>query len=375
MKAKLILAICLFALIAGACRRNPTTTSTQGSPSPLAATTTTPATGTRSDSKLRGGSWRVYVTNEQSGDLSVIDGVSHSVMATIPLGKRPRGIHPSADGKQLFIALSGSPIAGPGVNVSTLPMADKKADGIGVVDVTTNTFVKLMPAGSDPEEFASSSDGSKLYVANEDAGIASLLDLSTGRITKSWPVGEEPEGVSLRPDGKVVYVTSEDNGTIAVIDTAKQAVVKTFRVGRRPRVAAFLPDGSRAYVSLENDQALAVVDALNHTLIKTVTIGKVVDKDIKPMGIAVHPDGNRIFVSTGRAGRVFSFDTATDMAAGDVVVGPRPWGIAISPDGKFLYTANGPSNDVSVVDTATLEVLTRINVGNRPWGVAVLKQN
>ena len=36
-------------------------------------------------------SYRVYVTNETSGDLTVIDGARGEVVATIPLGKRPRG--------------------------------------------------------------------------------------------------------------------------------------------------------------------------------------------------------------------------------------------------------------------------------------------
>src|SRR5688572_10316881 len=78
---------------------------------------------------------RVYVTNEMSGDMTVIDGGTHKVVATVPLGKRPRGIQLSPDGKQLFVALSGSPIAGPGSQPSTLPPADPAADGIGVVDI------------------------------------------------------------------------------------------------------------------------------------------------------------------------------------------------------------------------------------------------
>jgi YVTN family beta-propeller protein len=102
-------------------------------------------------------------------------------------------------------------------------------------------------------------------------------------------------------------------------------------------------------------------------------IGKFADRDVKPMGIAVHPDGKKIFVSTGRAGKVFAIDTATEQVVGEVVVGPRPWGIAISPDGRLLYTANGPSNDVSVIDASTLQVISRINVGTRPWGIAILK--
>jgi len=49
----------------------------------------------------------VYVTNERGGDLSVIAGGVNEVVATIPLGKRPRGIKVSPDGTQLFVALSG----------------------------------------------------------------------------------------------------------------------------------------------------------------------------------------------------------------------------------------------------------------------------
>jgi YVTN family beta-propeller protein len=52
-------------------------------------------------------------------------------------------------------------------------------------------------------------------------------------------------------------------------------------------------------------------------------------------------------------------------------VGQRPWGIALTPDGSKLYTANGPSNDVSVVDTKTLQVIKTIPVGKIPWGVAI----
>src|SRR2546428_9827801 len=82
-------------------------------------------------------STRIYVTNEASGDLSVIDAASQSVIATIPVGKRPRGIRVSPDKSTLYVALSGSPVAGPGVDESTLPPPDRNADGIGVVDTAS----------------------------------------------------------------------------------------------------------------------------------------------------------------------------------------------------------------------------------------------
>ncbi|HYT72848.1 MAG TPA: hypothetical protein VEK78_15790, partial [Gemmatimonadales bacterium] len=59
-----------------------------------------------------------------------------------------------------------------------------------------------------------------------------------------------------------------------------------------------------------------------------------------------------------------------DLAARKVIdtipVGRRPWGIALSPDGRRLYTADGRSNQVSVIDTGGRKVVATIPVGDRP---------
>src|ERR1035438_8219898 len=98
-----------------------------------------------------GPAYRVYISNEGSGDLTVIDPEKMAAMATVTIGKRARGIHASADGKQVFVALSGSPFAPPGVDESTLPPPDKSADGIGIFDVAQNKLLRKVPGGSDPE--------------------------------------------------------------------------------------------------------------------------------------------------------------------------------------------------------------------------------
>jgi YVTN family beta-propeller protein len=315
------------------------------------------------------GAYRIYITNEASGDLSVIDSARHEVIATVKLGKRPRGIHASPDRTTIYVALSGSPFAPPGVDESKLPPPDRSADGIGVVDVQSNKLVRVISAGNDPEEFDLSNDGKLLYVSNEDDAAASIVDIAGGKVIHRLPVGEEPEGVTTSPDGKFVYVTSEDDGAVFVIDTAAAKVIKSFKIGHRPRDVAFLPDGSKAYVTRENDGKVSVVDARKHAPSGEITLGS---EEIKPMAVILSPDASRAYVSTGRGKKVFSVDTATDKIVSSFEVGQRPWGIGVSPDGKFLYTANGPSNDVSVVDLATGNVIQRVKVADRPWGVLVL---
>ena len=316
--------------------------------------------------------FRIYVTNENSGDLSVIDGSTLEVLATVPLGKRPRGIHSSPDRKTIYVALSGSPIAGPGVDESKLSPPDKTADGIGVFDVGQNKFLRLIQSGSDPENFDLSRDGRHIFVSNEDDSKASMIDVASGKITKTFAMGEEPEGVTVSPNGKSVYVTSEATGTISVIDIAAGRITKTFKVGRRPRSVAFMPNGYRAYVNAENDGTVVVIDCVKHEVVKTISLGE--RGVIKPMAVLLSHDASKLYVSTGRGHKIFVIDTATNRVTGSFEVGERPWGIALSPDGKTLYSANGPSNDISVVDMASQKVIRKIKVGRGPWGVVVVGQ-
>src|SRR4051812_35888725 len=60
-----------------------------------------------------GDPYEVWVSNERSGDVTVVDAATQTVVATVPAGKRPRGIHASPDGALVFVALSGSPISTP----------------------------------------------------------------------------------------------------------------------------------------------------------------------------------------------------------------------------------------------------------------------
>ena len=102
---------------------------------------------------------RLYVSDETGGNVIVVDPEEGTVVERIAAGKRPRGIRLSRDGKQLLIALSGSPIAGPGVDESKLPPPDRSADGIGVLDLATHKMVRTHDSGQDPESFDISPDG------------------------------------------------------------------------------------------------------------------------------------------------------------------------------------------------------------------------
>src|SRR5580704_9321106 len=193
------------------------------------------ATPTPSEQKTTASRPLIYVSDEIGGDIVTLDPASAEVVARIAVGKRPRGIKLSRDGKLLFAAVTGSPAGGPNVDESKLPPADRDADGIGVVDLATRKLVRVLKSGQDPETFDISPDGKTLYVSNEETAEMSVLDLASGEIRHKVTVGREPEGVTVRPDGKAVYVTSEEDNEVTAVDTATLAVTAHMPTAKRPR--------------------------------------------------------------------------------------------------------------------------------------------
>ncbi len=327
--------------------------------------------------------YQVYVSNEKSGDVTVFNGSDNQVLSTIPVGKRPRGIHASPDGSTVYVALSGTPVAAPRqLDAKGNPIfekakddddddsakADKTADAIGVVDVAKRKLTGKISAGSDPEEFSLSKDGTKLYASNEDVKTASVINIVTGKVEHIIVVGQEPEGVATTPDGKRFYVTCEAGGEIYVIETAGYTTVGHFKVNARPRSMDFLSGTGIGFIPSESTGELNVIDTVNLKVLKVIAL----PPGSRPMSVKVASNGRKIYVSNGRAGTVSVLDSHTYELLNTIKVGVRPWGMAISPDGKFLYTANGPSNDVSVVDLEANKEIARVKAGTSPWAVAIV---
>jgi YVTN family beta-propeller protein len=315
---------------------------------------------------------RLYVSNEDGETVTVLDAQRDEVVATVPVGKRPRGMKLNLDGSRLYVAVSGLPKCPPSVPDQECAKLkrDVNADGIAIIDTATLKVTGLLKSGSDPEQFDLSRDGKRLFISNEDSAQVSVLDTVNGSIVATIPVGHEPEGVRTSPNGKWVVVTSETDSTVSIIDTGSLKVLKTVAVGMRPRDAAFTPDSKAVYVSGEGDASLfRVAIPAGEPLTRVLQLSK----EARPMGVVFDAARRRIYVSTGRGGAiaVVQQDDTDGKLLKEIPVGARPWGIALSHDGHRLYTANGSSNDITVVDTSSLSVLKKVPAGKGPWAVVV----
>jgi YVTN family beta-propeller protein len=315
---------------------------------------------------------QAYVSNEDDHSVTVIDTRRGEAVATIAVGKRPRGLKLNEDGSLLYVAVSGLPKCPPSVPDEECEKLERdvNADGIAVVDTQQRKVIRVLPAGSDPEQFAISADGKQLFVANEDTGTASIVDLAGKQPIVKIAVGREPEGVVVSPNGRWVLITNESDNSVSIIDSKSRAVVRSVVVGKRPRDLAFTSDSRHAYVTGEFDASIYRIGVPEGEPVERLVQLRA---ETRPMAVVLDERANRLYVSTGRGGTVAILDVGGDKPhlIREIQVGTRPWGIALSSDGRFLYTANGPSNDVTVVDTQSLQIVRKIKAGRSPWGVVI----
>jgi PQQ-dependent catabolism-associated beta-propeller protein len=296
----------------------------------------------------------VYITLEKDNALAVVDGDTGKLVTTAKVGKRPRGIVLSRDGKQLYVAASDD-------------------DAILVIDATSLRKVGTLPSGDDPETFAMDPDGKFLYVSNEDDNLVTVIDLVKRSKIKSIPVGVEPEGIAVSPDGRWVASTSETTNMVHWIDRARLEVVDNTLVDPRPRAAAFTADSRQLWVTSEIAGVLSVLDVESRQPVKRISfsIPGVTSEKIQPVGIRIDPQRRYGYVALGPANRVAVIDAQKLEVVTYLLVGQRVWNLEFSPDFKRLYTTNGVSNDVSLINLEDHRVTRSIAVGNFPWGVVV----
>jgi len=113
------------------------------------------------------------------------------VIATVPVGKRPRGLKLNRDGSLLYVAVSGLPKCPPSVPDEECAKLkrDLQADGIATIDTATLKLTRVLESGSDPEQFDLSRDGKRLYISNEDSAQVTVLDTAGGAIVATIPIG------------------------------------------------------------------------------------------------------------------------------------------------------------------------------------------
>ena len=247
-------------------------------------------------------SQQIYVCNQGSASITVIDAATQSITDTIDLRElgfssnaKPHHTVAEADGSFWYVTLIGE---------NRVLKFDRENELVAQAELEVPGLLALHPkqdllyvgrsmsAVNPPQSYG--------VINRSDMSVSNEVDLFFNR----------PHALTTTPDGEWSFVGSLSSNQILSINTT------------------------------EDESGLTTVDGDTHVFVN----------------FAIHPDGNTM-VATGQvSGELLVFDISDPMnpAVTDVIeTGAMPWHPVFSADGNYVYFGNKGSHSVSVVNMQT----------------------
>ena len=165
----------------------------------------------------------VFVASETANMIHVVDTASAEIRANIVVGNRPRRFAVPAGGDRLWVTneLSGSVSL---VDLGTMKVADT---------------VEFKPKGFRPEDvtpvgITTTRDGRTAFVALGRANHVAVVDVASLSVEDYILVGSRAWNTTLNRDESLLFVANGLSDDISVIAVAKRRVIRSVPVGRIP---------------------------------------------------------------------------------------------------------------------------------------------
>jgi YVTN family beta-propeller protein/VCBS repeat-containing protein len=327
----------------------------------------------------------LYATDYVNGTVAVVNTATNQITNTIAVGERPWGVAISHDGTRIYVANQGDNTVSV-IGTNSAPANSAPVIGtptVGTASPTTGVVIgqinAIDPDGDTLTYSAPASTTKGSVTIDSSTGAFIYTPTATARSNAAKPgatAADKADAFTVTvSDGYQGRSTAQVEVTVSPL-RAPPTVIATVRVVPNPQGVAVSPDGTRVYVTSFLEKALgggslSVIDTGNNTAFATIPTGEF------SMGVVFHPNGSRAYVANYQSGTVSVINTAVNggtvattikLASG---TGTSPVDLAISADGSRLYTANFRGNSVSVINTATNQVAASIPVGAGPRGVAI----
>lgn len=317
---------------------------------------------------------KVYVAEEESGGIAVVDARTNQVLRDIPLHETSNGMEMHYMPHNVQVAPNGKSVWVTAPPMEGAPGDPEMDEQVVIIDPSTDAIVDRVVLGKglhlahvvldDASRFA--------YVSANEADKVFQLDAATHAVTKTFDLGAGHKPHGMRACGDRVFVANMDGKSISVIDPIA-AAIQDVPVGGVAVQVACTKDGKLAFASLYDTKEVVRYDRTTGAVTRIA-----LPADAQgPVQLYPTPDSKSLFVADQgllmdrpASNRLFQIDIATSKVTKTIEVGSGAHGVVVSEDGMRAYVTNTAGNSVSVVDVGDGKVLATVPVGTKPNGVS-----
>jgi YVTN family beta-propeller protein len=170
---------------------------------------------------------------------------------------------------------------------------------------------------------------------------------------KQITVAPHPFGLTISPDGKTIISSNSGTGPFSI------SIIKNF-MDQNPLVRQ-IPDSSNEEDEDEEDEEESLQGVF--------------------MGLAISPDGNKVYVAGGQQNKIYVFDLNTYKKLSEISGNKSFDGtdysdgyigdMVLNNDGSRLYVVDQIGFRMMIIDTKTNQVIQNVKTGRYPYGITL----
>jgi YVTN family beta-propeller protein len=159
---------------------------------------------------------KAFVANGMSNSVTVIDAITKEVIDTISTGEEPVGAWPGMDGMMY--------------------VDNEESQNISIINSMTNMMEDTLYLGFMPGMAVRNTMMNQMWVSDPNGSKIHYWDkTSTGFVHGGdVNVGSGAHAMAFTGDGKICYVTNQNEGTVSVVDVATKMELLKIPVGVKP---------------------------------------------------------------------------------------------------------------------------------------------
>ncbi|AIC16871.1 YncE family protein [Nitrososphaera viennensis] len=287
----------------------------------------------------------------------------------------------------------GSPILDVAVNPATNTIYVSHVNSISVINGSSYSLAATIPldATNDAVGLAVDAPANRLYAAAQDSNQVYVIDTLANRVVEKIPARGWPVGVAVNPETNLVYVANSASGRsesydfpveddlVSVINGTTYRVVADIDVGSRflseegitrdtqgigvsaPTTISVNPGTNMVYVGGGMSGDIVAVDAYANKVAARIPI------EGSHLGSDINLDTNTVYFSNNGRGAIDVIDGSSNTLYYSIErkENGRPFSfpedVAVNPKTNKLYVADLDS--VSIIDPDSRKVIKTIDIG------------
>jgi len=283
------------------------------------------------------GNNRFYILGTST--VTVVDAISHLVLATVPLPADNNG---------------GSINAGLAIDASTGTVYASYQGGVAELNVSTNTLVGELPYNFGTLAVDSTTNdlwGTTSQGGGPDSGLSGHLvkvDLTTGSMVASVPVGFEPFDIAVDSATGMVFADGCAGSFVcgsqaAVVNGVRDAVVATADLGSDDYPTMVLNTTTHVLYVSGGEQLAAINETTGATIfnLNPGTCGPFTD-------MVVDPNTDLVYVSPANDNYLLAYNGSTGKLANMYAFGNSVGPVAFDPNTGNLFVIDTSGNLITM---------------------------